>query len=463
MVFCTKNLTKREKMPNTYMSKQSLELFAQAQQSLGISYTPGKIDVEDSIVLQSIEILEGYTKGELNVASADVSILENMSKHLLHILRGPLYQKVFALHQKLSKDIAKLKEDNAKLADFNAVVAILNNKKQAQKLSMENLVQAKKIIDEDKDHSVKQKQRPMQQLQSYALLKYAELKQENTNMKPYKNFMATFGLSYQKTNNLVKKQMPVVDKKVENKAKKQNVILLALQKSKNAIATKFQQVKKEVKRFYDKYEPLIAFGTLMTIAVGGWKAMKSVGTDESFSPYSVTSNVVQNPVDSLKNEKIADFKKAQVEMNVKKETVQAQNQPKKESSSKTTTVASDYYDTSLQIHLGSKEAVQNLYNKIDSLAQAGKIKFAEGLGAKRYAHSFTMYKLIRPNSAENKAIQNLLNGGNENPDLINRLVLKAKAKGEGIKPDNNSITNSNFDNAAKSLQLQHLKNLQMQR
>ena len=41
--------------------------------------------------------------------------------------------------------------------------------------------------------------------------------------------------------------------------------------------------------------------------------------------------------------------------------------------------------------------------------------------------------------------------------------MKAKAKGEGIKPDNNSIKTSNFDKAGKSLQIQHLKNLQKQR
>ncbi len=440
-------------MSNSYMSKQTLDMFAQSQQSIGISYKQGRIDIEDSIVMQSIDVLEGYVKGEVKIAESDLPTLERMAKHLLHILRGPLYQKVFAINQELSKNILKIKEDNAKLANFDKIVSVLNNKKQAQGLSMENLVRAKNILEADTEHSFKQKQRPMQQLQSYALTKYAEVKQNcRADYEPYKIFVSTFGLAHQKTNKVIKNTKPVVNEKVEKPAKKQNPILGALQKGKDAIVSKFQQAKKKIKRFYDKYEPLIALGTLLTVAVGGWKAMKSAATDESLTPYRATQNVVQTPADTLKTEKTADFSKAQAEMT-----------PKKEMKQKQTTVASDYYDTSLQIHLGSKEAVQKLYNQIDSLAQAGKIKFAEGLDTKRYAHSFTMYKLIRPNSAENKAIQNLLNGGHENPDLINRLVLKAKAKGEGIKPDNNSIRTSNFDNANKGLQLQHLKNLQMQR
>lgn len=435
------------------MSKQTLNMFAQSEQSLSISYRPGRVEVEDSIVMQSIDVLEGYIKGEVKIAESDVPTLERMAKHLLHILRGPLYQKVFAINQELSKTMLKIKEDKAKLANFDKIVSVLNNKKQAQNLSMENLVQAKKILEADSEHSFKQKQRPMQQLQSYALTKYAEAKQScTTDYEPYKIFVSTFGLAHQKANVFVKNEKPIVNEKIENPAKKQNAVLGFWQKGKDAIASKFKQTKKKIKRFYDKYEPLIALGALLTVAVGGWKAMKSAATDESLTPYRATQNVVQTPVDTLKTEKTADFSKAQAEMTAKKEMKQKQ-----------TVVASDYYDTSLQIHLGSKEAVQKLYSQIDSLAQAGKIKFAEGLDTKRYAHSFTMYKLIRPNSAENKAIQNLLRGGNENPDLINRLVLKAKAKGEGIKPDNNSIRTSNFDNANKGLQLQHLKNLQMQR
>ena len=54
-----------------------------------------------------------------------------------------------------------------------------------------------------------------------------------------------------------------------------------------------------------------------------------------------------------------------------------------------TTISDNYYDTSLQIHLKSKQAVQSLYDQIDKLKAAGKLKMSEGLDTKRYAHSFT--------------------------------------------------------------------------
>lgn len=435
------------------MSKQALELFAKAQQSVGVSYKQGKIDIEDSIVMQSIDVLEGYVKGEVKISASDISILEHMSKHLLHILRGPLYKKVFALHQELSKNILQLKENNAKLENFDKVISVLNNKKQARKLSMENLVQAKEIIEADTEHSYKQKQRAKQQLQSYALIKYGETKQNyGADFEPYQKFISTFRLSYQKTTNKTTSNKPEVKEKIETSPKEQNLLWAKFQKGKNAITAKLNQAKNKVKKLYDRYEPMIAFGALMTVAVVGWKAFKSVSNDKNLNPYRATKTVVQNPSMPQKTEKTADFSKVQAEMKIKPEIVKEQ-----------TKVASNYYDTSLQIHLGSKEAVQNLYNKIDDLAKSGKIKFIDGMDTKRYAHSFTMYNLIRPNSAENKAIQNLLSGGNENPDLINRLVLKAKAKGEGIKADNNSNKTSNFDKADKQLQLQHLKNLQMYR
>ena len=84
---------------------------------------------------------------------------------------------------------------------------------------------------------------------------------------------------------------------------------------------------------------------------------------------------------------------------------------------------------------------------------------SEGMDTKRYAHSFTMYKLIRPNSKENKAIENLLNGGAEEASYIDALVKQAGAKGSGVKADDNSITTSNFARASQDLQQKHLQNL----
>ena len=153
--------------------------------------------------------------------------------------------------------------------------------------------------------------------------------------------------------------------------------------------------------------------------------------------------------------KTADFVKEAQKMAVTENKTEESNSL----SSSKTQITGDYFDTSLEIHLKSKEKVQSLYDKIDALAEDGKIKFDNGTNTKKYAHAFTMYNLIRPNSVENQKIQNLLNGGQENPELINRLVLKAKDNGTGVKPDSPSIQTSNFDSANVALQQQHLKNL----
>lgn len=459
MIFCTKN-KKGLIVKKICISKKTLENICLSQAGIGVSYVPGRIEIEDSIVEQSIDILDGYASGEIVIANADVSTLEQIAKHMLHIVKGPLYKKVFSIYQKIKINIKKIQQDEKLYADFSRVVSVLNNKKQAQNMSMENLLQAKETIQKDTQHSSKQKQRLMQQLQSYALRKYGEAKKIcNNEFEPYKHFVSSFNLSYQKVNTDLKDNQAqnVVD--ISKQEKSPSVFA----KYKAKAAQKLQQLKHNVKKAYYKYEALIAVGCLALVSFVGWKGVKSAcEPGNSDFHYNITQ--------TLSNQTDADKKQEESKTISFAQAQQAYNQNAKgKTTSDTkvevqkTTLSQDYYDTSLQIHLGSSDAVQKLYNKIDSLAQAGKIKFADGLSTKRYAHSFTMYNLIRPNSAENKAIQNLLAGGSENPDLINRLVLKAKAKGEGIKPDNNSIKTSNFDKAAKSLQLQHLKNLQMQR
>ena len=445
-------------MQKSYLSKKELELFNRSQQSVSVSYQHGHNDVEDAIVMQSIDVLNDYVKGELLIANADIAMLEQMAKGLLHKVKGAMYQKVFVLYQKVKESAKKIKEEEQKYANFAKVVSLLNNKKQAREMSMENLMLAKKTIEADTQHSPKQKQRAIQQLQSYALTKYAEMKQVcDKNFEPYKKFVSAYNFAYQKTaGNLgkVKAELKNTLNQGKESVKKKSSFNIFTSWA-NHIKAGFQSMKHMFKKIYYKYEPAIAVGSLLVISLVGWKAIKTTegGSGLRFAPQTEVSK------SSAKAQEAAQtihFDEA------RQKSVQKQ-QAKPSNSSSKTTVEKDYYDTALQIHLGSKEAVQNLYNQIDNLAQSGKIKLVEGLSVKRYAHSFTMYNLIRPNSAENKAIQNLLAGGNENPDLINRLVMKAQAKGEGVRPDNNSVKTSNFDNANLSLQIQHLKNLQAQR
>lgn len=444
-------------MQKQWVGKETLDMIYRSQQSVNLKYIPERLKIEDAIVSQSIEILEDYAQEKAIIAEADMPYMEQTAKSLLRILRGDAYRKIFEIYQKLNKDMAKFKENKAMLKNFENVVSILNNKRQAREMSMENLLQAKETLEADTGHSFKQKQRSMQQLQSYALIKYGEMKQKcDMNFEPYKNFVTSFNLSHQvKTTPTVK--MAKKEKTIASQHNKKNKLALWVDKGKTTILKGIYKVKDAITDFYYRFEPYIAIGAIAMTGIVGWKLAKNV-SDEANQFNEKTQQFAPSAMKKYYQEKNIDFAAAKAEQ--EKQKAESENYVKVQGK---TIIEKDYYDTSLQIHLGSKESVQKLYDKIDFLAQSGKIKFAEGLDTKRYAHAFTMYNLIRPNSAENKAIQNLLNGGQENPDLINRLVMKAKAKGEGIKPDNNSIKTSNFDKAGKSLQIQHLKNLQKQR
>ena len=112
------------------------------------------------------------------------------------------------------------------------------------------------------------------------------------------------------------------------------------------------------------------------------------------------------------------------------------------------------FDTALKIILGEQERDQ-LYSQVDKLAKDGKIEYKDGTTREWYAHAFTMYDQLAPNSRENKAIQALLSGQGADKEYINSLVMQAGRDGKGIKA---SGSYSAFDKAPKELQQQHLKN-----
>ncbi len=112
------------------------------------------------------------------------------------------------------------------------------------------------------------------------------------------------------------------------------------------------------------------------------------------------------------------------------------------------------FDTSLKIILGEK-ARDQLYQKIDQLMQNGKIEYQDGTTREWYAHAFTMYNQLAPNSGENKAIKALLAGKDIDKAYINSLVIKAGRSGSGIQATG---TYSAFDHASKELQQQHIEN-----
>ncbi|MDO5385776.1 MAG: hypothetical protein Q4F75_00720 [Pseudomonadota bacterium] len=112
------------------------------------------------------------------------------------------------------------------------------------------------------------------------------------------------------------------------------------------------------------------------------------------------------------------------------------------------------FDTSLEILLG-KEKRDNLYKQIDTLIEKGAIKYSGGTTREWYAHAFTMYDKIAPNSAENRNIRKLLGGEKQSLEYINNLVLQAGRNGKGVK---GSGSYSAYNRAPKELQQRHNAN-----
>ncbi len=170
-------------------------------------------------------------------------------------------------------------------------------------------------------------------------------------------------------------------------------------------------------------------------------------------------------ISSLMEKPVKDAKQNNTENVVKrqdpaKQQIQRQTDKKKETadfakeSEALEKAYKNRFDTSLKIILGEK-ARDQLYQQIDQLAQNGKIEYQDGTTREWYAHAFTMYNQLAPNSDENKNIKALLDGKDIDKTYINSLVIKAGRSGSGIQATG---TYSAFDHAPKELQQQHLKN-----
>lgn len=447
-----------EKLLKQYVGKDTLEMILGGQRSL---LGRAKInEYEKLYVQQTKSLLTTFLSEETQIASADLVLLEDLAYALRNTSHGNERKEAEILLKKVLHKTHERREKLQKLKDINFVAFNLNNKKLAKSLSPEELLMAYKTVEKDSASSLKFKTRLKQQLQSFALLKYAEIKPSSLAVNANKEFIDTFKLRHK---NIVS---PISFKTVQNipaeQPKKENKFFSFFKKAKEKVLDAIDNIRHNVKVFYYRHEAKFAIGSFALLGLFGYKINQSIENENAFQEQCYHSNSYynpyNNPYDTATNDsaKTADFVKEAQNINIQK----AENITKDRHDIKQKTIISgDYFDTALEIHLKSKEKVQSLYDKIDSLAEDGKIKFENGTNTKKYAHAFTMYNLIRPNSVENKKIQNLLNGGKENPELINHLVLKAKDNGTGVKPDNQSIKTSNFDNASKALQQQHLKNL----
>ena len=437
-----------------FMNTASLKMFFDAQKS--VTYG-GSGSMNKYILAQSQDVLQGLADGSVEINASDIDLCIELARCYAKSVSGENRKMALDLLRKILAVGRKRQDILQKMENIHHVAYVLNHKKLAAQLSPEEMMVMSNTILQDKQNSPKFNQRLMQQLNSRALWKYASMSdKEICDSKINQNFVQMFGLKHESKSrhnngnfrtitNAVLAQEPVV--------KKKSFMTRCAEKIKNFkynLSTSLTKLKHKVAHFYRQHEYKIAAFSFFLIGVGTYKASNYLEKEQTKAAY----NQIQSSY-THDDAKSADFSA---------ERAKIMNAQKNDTQNKTeATVVDhsmrDYYDTALLIHLKSVQAVQKLYHKIDSLAASGAIHFSQGTNAKRYAHAFTMYELIRPNSVENKQIQQLLAGEKVDAEYINSLVLKAGPKGNGVKPDNSSIKTSHFDQATKSLKLAHLANL----
>lgn len=437
-----------------FMNTASLKMFFDAQKS--VTYG-GSGSMNKYILAQSQDVLQGLADGSVEINASDIDLCIELARCYAKSVSGENRKMALDLLRKILAVGRKRQDILQKMENIHHVAYVLNHKKLAAQLSPEEMMVMSNTILQDKQNSPKFNQRLMQQLNSRALWKYASMSdKEICDSKINQNFVQMFNLKHKSKSrhkngnfrtitNAVLAQEPVV--------KKKSFMTRCAEKIKNFkynISTSLTKLKHKVAHFYRQHEYKIAAFSFFLIGVGTYKASNYLEKEQTKAAYnqiqsSYTHDDAKSADFSAERAKIMDAQKNDTQNKTEATTVDHSMR--------------DYYDTALLIHLKSVQAVQKLYHKIDSLAASGAIHFSQGTNAKRYAHAFTMYELIRPNSVENKKIQKLLAGEKVDAEYINSLVLKAGPKGNGVKPDNSSIKTSHFDQATKSLKLAHLANL----
>ena len=437
-----------------FMHTASLKMFFDAQKS--VTYG-GSGSMNKYILAQSQDVLQGLADGSVEINASDIDLCIELARCYAKSVSGENRKMALDLLRKILAVGRKRQDILQKMENIHHVAYVLNHKKLAAQLSPEEMMVMSNTILQDKQNSPKFNQRLMQQLNSRALWKYASMSdKEICDSKINQNFVQMFNLKHKSKSrhnngnfrtitNAVLAQEPVV--------KKKSFMTRCAEKIKNFkynISTSLTKLKHKVAHFYRQHEYKIATFSFFLIGVGTYKASNYLEKEQTKAAYnqiqsSYTHDDAKSADFSAERAKIMDAQKNDTQNKTEATVVDHSMR--------------DYYDTALLIHLKSVQAVQKLYHKIDSLAASGAIHFSQGTNAKRYAHAFTMYELIRPNSVENKKIQKLLAGEKVDAEYINSLVLKAGPKGNGVKPDNSSIKTSHFDQATKSLKLAHLANL----
>ena len=462
-----------------FYDRDLLHTIVASQQGIDVNYDTKNVfgGYARAVEEQSADFLENYIRGDVVLEDGT----EDLMQSFFTALKKSKYHRISSIvkkaEDKFKQNTIRQFKDNEKAKAFrDSHFKILNNKKEAARLSSRDMLLISSLLKENLGYSTAKLQSKIRSFAEEKIRKTlnGELPQDEDCTKLTENF----GTYHQKqalqnkskpkpakieTINIGERELnptivaldqinneptlkPVVfsakKDKTETKQKTAKAKPTVLSATKGNVENKSKtKTKKKTDGFWKKAwlwtKRAAVVAGLAAVSFFGGKFLHNQFNKTSDTPHKENTEVqVKTPVQTkkvVKDTKTADFAK---EMTALEKAYK------------------NRFDTALEIILGTQKRDQ-LYQKIDNLAKEGKIQYKDGTTREWYAHAFTMYNQLAPYSKENKVIKRLLAGKDVDKDYINSLVIKADRTGKGIKA---SGSYSSFDKASKSLQQKHLKN-----
>lgn len=416
----------------TYViDEKTLETYIGAQMGVSGKYDADTYFGSNALVVerQSAHFLKDYINNRVTLTPEAEQLLPDF----LVVLKSSYYSPIKKLLSKADNKykaaiIARHKEEEKIKAFVSTKFSILQNKKAMAKMSSSDMLIIAELLEKEKGYSTK---RLKDKIKSFAELKITRtIKGEIPADKNFAKLAQKFGTPQQKD---------FVQKNFSSVPTSEEVALCS-----NDVKTKkhngwFKRKWKAIKH------GLVVAGIAAFSIIGGKFVLNNAGGNTPDSKTDYLDKTEQS-ITPPKADKPAIAVKETQDTAASQEFMTALDNLNK--------AYKDRFDSALEIHLGAEKRDQ-LYQKIDKLAKAGKIQFKDGTTREWYAHAFTMYAQIAPNSEEGRTVARFLAGDDVKPDILNDLVIKAKRDGTGIQ---GSGTNSNFDKASKKQQKQHLDN-----
>ena len=447
-----------------------LKMFMEAQASIVPNYDVKTYEGQCALAVeqQSADFLENYLNGKVVLSDDAVALLpqyfEILKKSKFNRIKSNVGKAVLEYKRKLIENNKQQERIQYwKDTQFN----ILSKKKEVQKLSSADLLLIGKLINEVTEYSTTKNKDRLRSIISMRITKtlsgeiiaddnFVDLVDKYGTVEQRKKAMALYGKE-NKQSTVVVPETPKKHVELVAVGKDKNIYIPSDQidngdevvvsgakvatpnnkKGKPSNKKQETNIKGWWKKVWQKVKrPVLILGVAALGFLGIRNAFNNTSSDKPQNDKNIktTEKVVE-----VTNEPVTPVDVVETPKPISKKE-QAYNLALK-----------NRFDTALSLHIGDGER-DKLYQKIDALEQAGKIKFENGTTKEWYAYAFTILNKVAPNSTENSVVKNLLNGGNVDTKYINDLVIKINPRGTGIKGNG---THSAYDNAPNDIQKKH--------